>query len=285
MKRQSKSLLLAMLVAILAGCSSSAPTELSVMTFNIRLDTASDSLNSWQYRKDNVGQMIRYYHPDVLGMQEVLKNQLGDLKAALPGYTAVGVGRDDGKEKGEFSPVFFKTDRFYLLKEGTYGLSESPAQIGMLGWDAACPRIVTWVMLKDKKTGRKFCFFNTHFDHQGEIARRESARLLMEKMRDLDEGYPSIVTGDFNGTPDSEPIRIITAEEGVHDTRTSAIVKYGPDWTFHDFGRVEVKERELIDYIFVKGQIKVHNYRAIDDLTENGFLSDHNPVISELAIY
>ncbi len=284
MKKNARLWLLAVCAALLAGCSGSKETELNVMTFNIRLDVASDSLNSWQHRKENVGVMLRYYSPAVLGMQEVLKNQLDDLKAALPGYTAVGVGRDDGKEKGEYSPVFFQTDRFYLLKEGTYGLSESPAQIGMLGWDAACPRIVTWVMLQDKKTGVKFCCFNTHFDHQGKIARRESARLLVEKMRDLGEGLPCIVTGDFNGNPDSEPIQIISNEEGIRDTRTTATATYGPKWSFHDFGRLAVGERELLDYIFVKGPIQVNKYRVIDDVTETGFLSDHNPAMADLTI-
>lgn len=228
--------------------------------------------------------MLRYYSPAVLGMQEVLKNQMDDLKAELPGYTAVGVGRVDGKEKGEYSPVFFQTDRFDLIKEGTYGLSEEPEQIGKLGWDAAFSRIVTWVMLKDKKTGVKFCCFNTHFDHMGQVARRESARLMMQKMRELSEGLPCIAMGDFNATHDSEPIQIITREEGIRDARAVATVKYGPAWSFHDFGRLPMEERELIDHIFVKGPIQVNKFRIIGDVTDTGFLSDHNPAVADLTI-
>ncbi len=285
MKRKTRSFLLAVLVILLAGCASSSPTELSVMTFNIRMDTAGDSLNSWPYRKGPVGEMLRYYSPDLLGMQEVFKHQLDDVKSALPGYTAVGVGRDDGKEQGEYSSVLFKTDRFDLLKQGTFALGEDPEQIGKLGWDAVCPRIVTWVMLKDKKSGRKFCFFNTHFDHRGEVARRESARLLMAKMKELSDGCPSVITGDFNGTPDSEPVSIITKESGVQDTRTVAEVTYGPKWTYHNFGRLAIDKRELIDYIFVQGNVKVRSYRVIGDLTDTGFLSDHNPVVSDIFLY
>ena len=150
--------------------------------------------------------MIAYYAPDVVGMQEVVKNQLDDLKNRLPQYTALGVGRADGKEAGEYCSLFYKTDRFELIKNGNFGLSETPDTIGVKGWDAACERIVTWAILKDKTSGKKLAAFNTHFDHVGKVARRESAKLLLAKMHELAEGLPVILTGDFNGTVDSEPI-------------------------------------------------------------------------------
>lgn len=254
-----------------------------IMTFNIRLNVLSDSLNSWQYRKDNAANMIRYYAPDVLGMQEVLHNQLMDLKERLPQYTAIGVGRADGKEAGEYCSLFFKTDRFELIKEGNFGLSETPEKIGVKGWDAAYERIVTWVILKDKKTGKKFACFNTHLDNMGEIARREGAKLLLAKAKELAPGLPVIITGDFNGTSDSEPIQIIT-HNGMKDARVASPVVYGPSWSFHDFGRLKNDERVLIDYIFASAPVQINKYCVIKDTPEKGYLSDHNPILVNTTI-
>lgn len=265
------------------SCTNPKEAALKVMTFNIRLDHAGDSLNNWQYRKDNAAQMITYYAPDVLGMQEVVHNQLVDLKDRLPQYTALGVGRADGKEAGEYSSLFYKTERFDLLKEGTYGLSETPDRIGVKGWDAACERIVTWAILKDKESGKELAVFNTHFDHMGEVARRESAKLLLAKAQEIAGKLPVIVTGDFNGTPDSEPIRLI-ADGGLKDTRMLAPVVYGPAWTFHDFGRIPLEKRTLIDYIFVSEGVEAVDYRVIQDTPDGGYLSDHTPVEANLII-
>lgn len=257
--------------------------NMDIMTFNVRLDVASDSLNSWKFRKDNAANMIHYYAPDVLGMQEVVHNQLNDLKERLPQYTAIGVGRADGKEAGEYCSLFFKTNRFELIKDGTFGLSETPEKIGVKGWDAAYERIVTWVVLKDKKTGKKFACFNTHLDNMGEIARREGAKLLLAKAKELAPGLPIVITGDFNGTQDSEPIQIIT-HNGMKDTRAVSPVVYGPSWSFHDFGRLKNDERDLIDYIFVNSPVQVNKYCVIKDTPENGYLSDHNPVLVNTTI-
>jgi endonuclease/exonuclease/phosphatase family metal-dependent hydrolase len=256
---------------------------IDVMTFNIRLDSQSDSLNNWQCRKDNVVRMLNYYAPGLIGMQEVLKNQLDDLKKGLPDYVQIGVGRADGKEKGEYSALFISKDRFEIIKQGTYGLSQTPEIIGVKGWDAACERIVTWAVLKDKFSGKAFAVFNTHFDHIGQIARHESARLLLSKAKELAPSLPTIITGDFNGTPDSDPITYIVGA-GWKDSRTVAPIVYGPDWTFHDYGRVPVKERPLIDYVFVNKGFGVSKYRVIGDKIENQpYLSDHNPVLVQLG--
>lgn len=254
------------------------------MSFNIRLDYAGDSLNNWKYRKDNAAQMIAYYAPDLIGMQEVVHNQLVDLKERLPQYTALGVGRADGKEKGEYCSIFYKTDRFEVVKEGTYSLSETPEVIGVKGWDAACERIVTWAVLKDKQSGKQLAFFNTHFDHIGQIARKESAIMLAGKMNELARGLPAIVTGDFNATPDSEVIAQITQHQMLKDARLASPIVYGPSWTFHDFGRMPVEKRTLIDHIFVTPEIHVNRFRVMDDRPDTGFLSDHNPVITTITI-
>ena len=185
MKRISfiHSLLLVAAISVLGACQSKTaqkPEPLQVMTFNIRLDVSSDSLNSWPYRKAGAAQLISYYAPDLLGMQEVLPNQLADLKQALPQYTAIGVGRDDGKTAGEYCPVFFNIERFELLKHGDFSLSEQPETFGVKGWDAECNRVCTWALLKDKVNGGQVAYFNTHLDHIGTVARREGVRLVMQ---------------------------------------------------------------------------------------------------------
>lgn len=283
MKNLFFSVLWAAFALLVASCGKQPEMKVDVMSFNIRLDHAGDSLNNWKYRKDNAAQMIVYYAPDIVGMQEVVKNQLDDLKDRLPQYTALGVGRADGKEKGEYCSLFFKTSRFDLIKDGNFGLSETPDTIGVKGWDAACERILTWAVLKDKVSGKELAAFNTHFDHVGEVARRESAKLILEKIKEIAGELPVVVTGDFNGTVDSEPIQILT-EGGMINTCEVAPVVYGPAWSFHNFGRIPLEQRPLIDFIFVNGAIAVDKYRVIGDKPDNGFLSDHAPVMTGLTI-
>ena len=268
---------------LVAACGKHPEAKVEVMSFNIRLDHVADSMNNWKYRKDNAAQMIAYYAPDIVGMQEVVKNQLNDLKERLPQYTALGVGRADGKEKGEYCSLFYKTERFELLKNGDFGLSETPDSIGKKGWDAACERIVTWAVLKDKVSGRKVAAFNTHFDHVGEVARRESAKLILEKIKQIAGELPVIITGDFNGTVDSEPVTILT-EGGMRNACSTAKVVYGPTWSFHDFGRIPVEKRRLIDFIFVNASVEVERYRTVGDKPDNGYLSDHAPVLVTLKL-
>ena len=270
-------------VLLVASCSKQPEAKVDVMSFNIRLDHVADSLNNWKYRKDVAAQMITYYAPDVVGMQEVLKNQLDDLKNRLPEYTVLGVGRADGKEKGEYCSLFYKTDRFDLVKSGNFGLSEMPDSIGIRGWDAACERIVTWAVLKDKVSGKELAAFNTHFDHIGKVARRESAVLLLAKIREIASDLPVVITGDFNGTVDSDPISVLM-EGGMQNTYSASDVVYGPAWSFHNFGRIPVEERQLIDFIFVNGQVVANKFRVIADKPDNVYLSDHAPILANLTI-
>ena len=251
--------------------------DIRVMTFNIRYDNPADGQNAWSHRKENVGTMLKYYEPDILGAQEVLHNQLKDIKKMLPLYGHVGVGRTDGKKGGEYCSLLFKKDRFDLLDSGNFSLSEQPNKIGIKAWDAACERIVTWAILKDKKSGKEITVFNTHFDHIGAIARKESSKLLLSFIETLAGNRPVIVTGDFNGTSDSEAIRILTEKKYLKDARSLSPIVYGPIYSFHDFGRMEESEKSLIDFIFVRGDVKVKKYRVIED-SSCGFLSDHNPI-------
>lgn len=263
------------------------PLELNVMTFNIRLDVPSDSLNSWQYRKDNAAEMVRMNDVDILGMQEVLFNQMNDLKERLPQYTAIGVGREDGADKGEFSPIFYKKDRFSAIESGTFWVSETPELAGSKGWDASYIRVATWAILKEKATGKEIFAINTHLDNDGWIARKEGGNLLLKKAEELGKGLPIVLTGDFNDTPQSEAIKNITdASKTNHllDSKTIALKTSGTDWTFHNFGRLAESERPLIDYIFVSKQIKVQDYAVLPDTLNGTFVSDHKPVLSKIII-
>ncbi len=258
------------------------PLQLNLMTFNVRNDNPEDSLNNWKYRKDFAASMIRFYDIDVLGTQEVLNNQLNDLLSALPQYTYAGVGRLDGKKAGEYSAIFYKKDKFDLLDSGNFWLSENPSAAGVKGWDAACERIVTWVILKEKKTEKKFAFINTHFDHVGKIARRESAKLLLSRVDEIAKGLPLFVSGDFNSTPQSEVVTMLTDKKRTNhliDSRSIAPFIYGPAWTNHSFGKDPMDKRQIIDYIFVNNKVKVEAEAVIAERLNNLYLSDHNPVL------
>jgi endonuclease/exonuclease/phosphatase family metal-dependent hydrolase len=257
---------------------------MNVMTFNVRCDKTSDLQNNWQYRKDFAAQMIGFYNVDIVGTQEVFKNQLDDLLERLPGYNFLGVGRIDGKEKGEHSAIFFKAQKYEVEKNGHFWLSQQPEAPGSLGWDAACERIVTWGIFKEKETGLQFAFFNTHFDHIGETARKESAILLKKRIIEIAGTLPVILTGDFNVSPEAEAVQTLLANGFLADARKISNFVYGPNWSFHDFGRTPLAERKLIDYIFVDKRIKVNKYACISETLDSTFLSDHNPVFAEIEL-
>lgn len=280
------------LVFAINGCSaksnsSSLTIQLNLMTFNVRYDNPSDSANNWKFRRDFAASMILKNRVDVMGTQEVLSNQLTDLLGAMPQYSYVGVGRKDGKTAGEYSAVFYRKDRFQLLRSGTFWLSENPNAVGIKGWDAAIERIVTWAVLKDKATGKEFAFVNTHFDHIGQVARRESAKLLLAKVDEIANGMPVIVSGDLNSTPDSEVIKILTdanTDNHLTDSRSIAAEILGPSWTFHGFGTVPVESRTIIDYIFIKNKVSVQQVSVISEMQGKIYLSDHNPVLVKASL-
>lgn len=261
--------------------------EMNVMSFNIRLSTKADGDNWWEYRKDLAANVIKFYDVDVFGAQEVLHNQLTDLLDRLPGYGYVGVGREDGKTKGEYAPIIYRKDRFSVVKSGNFWLAEDINAVGKKGWDAACERVATWAIFKDKESGKEFFYLNTHLDHMGKVARHEGASLVLEQVKLLSGNLPVVVTGDFNAVPDDDPIKVLTdANDPRHltHTRTVAPLRYGPEWTFHDFGRIPVGKREWIDYIFVKGNIQVLRHGVLAESLGNLYPSDHCPVISRILI-
>ncbi|WP_027381922.1 endonuclease/exonuclease/phosphatase family protein [Epilithonimonas caeni] len=255
--------------------------DLKVMTYNIRLSLESDKENSWDNRKVDALALMSYYHPDYFGVQEAVPQQMTDIKTTLKDYDYVGVGRDDGKNQGEFSAIFYDKNKLEVIKSGTFWLSETPEKPSK-GWDAAYNRVCTYAFFKIKKTGKRFLAMNLHFDHVGDIARVNSAKLILEKIKELNpKNLPLTLTGDFNLTDDSEPIKIISKslDNAYYHSRT---LHYGPKGTFTAFD-VNTVPKERIDYIFVKG-FDVLSNRTINDRRENLlYPSDHFPILAEFS--
>ncbi len=266
------------MVAGSPGCDSS----FSLLTFNLRYDNPGDSLNAWPYRKDHIASLIRYHEADVCGFQEALKGQIDDLSHLLPDFGWCGVGRDDGRSAGEFSPIFYRKNRFDLLHTGTFWLSDSPRVAGSEGWDAALPRIVTWALLHDHLTGRECLFFNTHFDHQGVVARQMSARLLLDSVRTKIGEWPVFVTGDFNSTDTSVVYRIMTGAELKDALTVSRTPHYGPVSTWNGFRGIDPDHR--IDFIYVTDREEVLTHAILTDTWDGRFPSDHLPVIARVKV-
>lgn len=258
------------------------PDTLRVMTFNIRYDNPGDGQHQWTNRKAAAAKLIRDYDTDIVGTQEVLHHQLEDLRRQLPDYDHFGVGRADGVQGGEYSAVLYRKDRFILLESGTFWLSETPNQIASVGWDASMERIASWGILEHRKSGRSYFVINTHFDHRGETARRESAALILEKIRSRSGDMPVILTGDFNAEPASMPIQLLRLATELLDVSEVPIPRKGPDWTFHDFGRLPAEKRPQIDYIFVSRRMETMAYEVIFEPVGATFHSDHNPVWVQL---
>lgn len=251
-------------------------------TFNVRLETTSDQGNLWADRKSYVANLIRFHGFDVFGTQEGFKNQLDDIQAQLPEYARYGIGRDDGMAKGEHSAIFYKKDRFELLKSGDFWLSETPEKPGF-GWDAKINRICSWVQLKEKKSGRKFYCFNVHYDHQGMVARRESSKLLLAKIKLIAGDAPVILTGDFNGNHSTEWYRLIAESGIVHDTYKEVKYPYVNNGTFQNFGR-NYTAADIIDHIFITRHFSVKRWGVLTDSYNGKFPSDHFPVLAELQL-
>ena len=273
---------------VLTFCYSSAigqeaESPINVMSFNIRYNNPEDGVNAWPNRKARVASMIEFHSVDLLGLQEVLKDQLENLAQALPGYEWVGVGRSDGLSGGEFAPILYKSQRFTLVESGTFWLSETPQSAGSKSWDAALPRIATWAMFTDKVTLENVFHLNTHFDHRGEIARVASAKLITNLLPSMASGAPIVVTGDFNKAPGSEVYQQMTAT--LNDSKSlSRIPAHGPEGTFGGF-TVEIGETsERIDYVFLSSGIEVLRYGALSDQWNGYYPSDHLPVFAEIIL-
>lgn len=227
---------------------------LNVASYNIRLHTQADypSGNGWIDRRDAMCDLIAFMAFDVFGAQEVCHDQLTDMLERLPEYGYVGVARDDGAIKGEYSPVFYRKDRFELLDSGTFWLSETP-DIVSYGWDADCRRVCSWAHLKDSTTKKDFWFFNTHLDHIGIVARENGVKLLESKIRLMcGENANVILTGDFNAAQNSVPYNTLAQSSILRDAYNLSPIKYAPTGTFNNFD-IERHSSKRIDHIFVSG--------------------------------
>ena len=267
-----------LLLSFLFTSTSIQSQSITVMTFNLRYSTPKDGENSWDNRKSFVADLLQYYEPDLFGVQEALDEQMVYLDQKLEQYTFVGVGRDDGKKKGEYAGIFYQKDKYKLLEGETFWLSEQPDRPSV-GWDAAMERICTYVHLQDVETGKRFWVFNAHFDHKGKEARAKSVDLILEWTRQKNTtDEPIFVTGDLNLSPEEEPIKKLAT--AMADTwEVSRVPPYGPTGTFNGFDFQRPLTRR-IDYIFVSPQsIIVDKYRTIDDFRDFRYPSDHMPVL------
>ncbi|HJR65878.1 MAG TPA: endonuclease/exonuclease/phosphatase family protein [Gemmatimonadaceae bacterium] len=273
-------------VGLTPGITTQA-TPLRVMSFNLRLDLASDGPNAWPHRRDWVASLIRFHAPDAVGVQEALAHMLTDLDARLPGFARVGVGRADGREGGEFSAILYRTDRLQMLNNGTFWLSPTPEVAGSKGWDAAIERVATWARFRDRTTGCTYVHLNTHFDHIGEQARQESARLIRHRLDSLAAGLPVIVTGDLNADPQSVAYRVFTRDtiDGDAPLRDAFTASrgghYGPTSTWTAFKAIEPGRR--IDYVLVSAPIPVLTHGILPDSWDGRFPSDHLPVLAAIG--
>jgi endonuclease/exonuclease/phosphatase family metal-dependent hydrolase len=246
---------------LLLGIAVQAQT-LRVASYNLRYDSPSDSLDNWKYRKNTIAKLIQFHDFDIFGTQEGLEHQLTQLLEKLPGYDYLGVGRDDGKNAGEFSAIFYKKDQFQLLEKGNFWLSQDSTKPNK-GWDAALPRICSWGKFREKESGFSFYVFNAHFDHVGTVARKESAKLIMEKIAQIAGKEPVLLTGDFNVDQTSESYKTLGSGP-LKDSYLLADLTYGASGTFNSF-KADTSTDQRIDHIFISDHFKALKHGILTD--------------------
>jgi len=281
-------LLFVLAAPVPSQATDSTTVSVEVMTYNIRYDNPDDSGRvAWENRRDMVASTIRFRGPDVVGTQEGKIHQLYDLEERLPAYEWIGVGRESGGN--EFSALFYRTDRLELLDHHTFWLSDTPTVPGSRGWDAALPRIVTWARFRDRTTGDSLFVLNTHFDHEGEAARRKSARFIAEAVEGWAKGAPIVVMGDLNARVGSPPYEVLTGRDSVassplRDAKTvSEQPHHGPLSTFSRFQPAVIPEHR-IDYILVGPEVEVRRHGHLNEKWDGAYPSDHLPVLAELVL-
>jgi endonuclease/exonuclease/phosphatase family metal-dependent hydrolase len=273
--------LLSFLALLLAFANGNAQ-HVKVMSYNIRLDVASDGDNRWDNRKEMLTAQVLRLSPDFMGVQEAMPQQMDYLGEKLKGYKYIGVGRDNGKREGEFSAIFYNASKYKPVEQSTLWLSDTPDKVSM-GWDAACKRVCTYGLFENLKTKQKLWVFNTHFDHIGTTARAKSAKLILDKIKSVNtNNFPFVLMGDFNLEPESEPIKFITAQ--LNDSKFVADEIDGPSATFNAF-KTDEPAKARIDYIFVpKKGVTVQKYEVLKEMKQNRYPSDHFPVYVELTV-
>lgn len=260
------------------------PIDVKVMTFNVRYDSGRDGTNSWQNRKELLLGFLLEQDADIICLQEVLHHQYTYLTDHMDSYDVAGNGRNDGKKKGEYAPIYFKQSKYDFCESGIFWLSETPNEVGTIGWDAKQPRIATWIKLREKDGGNAFIVINTHFDDIGIVARQKSAEVIMEWISKTN--VPAILTGDFNDNSQSAMYeKLSNNANGIEDVHVIAKICHGVNYTFHGFGKIPYEHRTKIDYVFVRGIKELKSEIIPEEKAENGvFLSDHNPIIVVLSL-
>ena len=248
---------------------------LKVMSYNIRLGSAQDGTNSWALRYTATGKMLEDQKPDVFGVQEALEYQVRYIEE-MCGYESVGVGRENGKKEGEHMSIFWNKKAVSMLKWGTFWLSETPEKPSK-GWDAECFRTATWALMKDKKTGKKFYFVNTHLDHKGTEAQKNGLKLIVDRIAEINpDGLPMVLTGDFNIEPKNPALKDLDAR--MQSARNIA-EKTDDHATYNGWG----KSSTMIDYIYVSGFSSCPEYQTVTKRYEDRkFISDHYPIFARL---
>lgn len=270
--------ILALMAAALLLPQLSYGQEIKVMSYNIRLGSGEDGTNSWMYRCPATLEMLKDQTPDVFGVQEALGYQVNFLDEFADGYDYVGVGREDGKKEGEHMAIFWNKKTMKLLKWGTFWLSETPEKPSM-GWDAACYRTATWALMKDKRTGKKFYFVNTHLDHVGKEARANGLALIVDRIAEINpDGLPMVLLGDFNVKPD-DPC-LVGLDARMKSARKIA-AKTDSHHTYNGWGKAT--KDSVIDYIYISGFSACPEYQTVTKKYSNRtFISDHYPITARL---
>ena len=253
--------------------------ELKVMSYNIRMGIAKDGTNSWEFRCPATIAMLKDQQPDIFGVQEAFEFQIKFIEEYCRNYRSVGVGRDDGKKKGEYMSIFWNKKRIKLIKWGTFWLSETPDEPSK-GWDAHCRRTATWALMKDKKTGRKFYYVNTHLDHKGKEAQKNGLKLIVDRIESINpQGYPMVLTGDFNIKPDNAALTDLDAR--MQSARKVAAVTD----SHNTFNGWSVKPTDsVIDYIYISGFSACPEYQTVTKkYADKQFVSDHYPIFARLV--
>ncbi len=277
-----KKLLLTLLASVVLNAHADT-NDVGVMTFNIRCGSCEKTtdVNHWSRRQLLVEDLIRHDHPDLIGLQEAELFQVRDLKAALDEYGAIAVGRDDGKEQGEATAIFYRKARFELIEEATYWLSPTPETVSV-GWDAALKRTVTMAKLKDRLSGQVLVMLNTHFDHRGRVAQTESTRMLVKLAASFAGKIPVIVTGDFNYTKTFPAYSIIATS--LHDAeQVSLSPAQGGDMSFQGFGTA-IEPGNKIDFVFVNDHVDVLSHAIVKTMYDGLYPSDHFPVEAKVRL-
>jgi len=306
-----KNLIAITVVSIIAclGCRVSAetPLPLRVGSYNIR-NSGGDKgkANDWKLRRGDMAALMKKLDLDVVGLQEVMPDQADYLCSQFTNFTMVGEYRN-GPRRGEASSVFFRKDRFEMLQQGTFWLSETPEVVASISWNSRCTRVCTWVRLQDRKTGRKFCFANTHLDHVSAEARLGGMKLIAKRMKDFSAGLPVIFTGDHNCVEHSAPAQYMAKvlRNAVHCCETPVEGPWlsAPGWRYYDpatllpatealkiGSKALAKERrpgcDRIDYIYVSTEFKVKQYATHADERPGVkmYPSDHLPVTALLEL-